>query len=405
MSDQGTESTTTPAAREPRVLLGDLTSGLLWPALLRATPLSLRTGRIALALGAWIIILLIGNLNTLWSDKPALIDALGAMLRRSISRLIESALTLDTRALVAACVELGDIPRRLVEDYPLSTFVLGLPILAVWVRVGGAIARSAAEEFSLGRVQPWSDSMRLSLKKWPALLGAVLAPLAIVAVLALLLAVLGLLFAVPALHLAPSALYPVFLLLGAVAVVITIFWVLGNPLLIPGVVCEGTDALDSIQRAAAYVVSRPARFALYSAILIVQGVIVYGLGAGLVSGVVGFTAASSGAFIGDTPREILTPIAPGESVSSVGQRPPTISLVSLTQDGDEAADAEPSGPIATHGWSRRVVNFWTGALQLLLGALVLSYYFTASTILYLLLRRLCDGQDTAELWIPAPDQP
>lgn len=409
MGEHQSDTNAEPFAREPRVLLGDLTSGLLWPSLLRATPLCLRTGRIVLALGAWILILLIGNLNTLWSsDEPAFIDALSRMIRHATSDVVGSAVALNAHAFITCCIDLGDIPRRLVNDYPVSTFVLGIPILAIWVRVGGAISRSAAEEFSLGRVQPWNESMRLSLKKWPALLGAVLAPLAIVAVLALIMAVLGLVFAVPALHLLPSALYPLFLLAGAISVIITIFWIIGHPLLIPGVACEGTDALDSIQRAAAYVISRPARFALYGAILILQGSIIFGLGSGLVSSVIGYTQQTTGSFIGETPQEILRPIAPGESVSYETAPAPTITLASLVQDDDEPeaeqADAEPSGPIVTHGWSRRVVNFWTGALELLLGALLISYFFTGSTLLYLLLRRLCDGQDTAELWVPAPDQ-
>ncbi len=407
MSEHASETRPDPIAREPRLLLGDLTSGLLWPSLLRAVPLSLRTGRIMLALGAWVIILLIGNLNTLWSDKPAFIDAFDGMLRGSLGALISSAIALDGHRFILAAIDLGDIPRTLVEVYPVSTFALGLPILAVWVRLGGAISRSTAEEFSLGRVMPWNEAMRFSLKKWPALLGSVLAPLALVAVLALLLAVGGLLFAIPGVHLVPSVLYPIYLLLGALAVIITILWILGQPLLVPGVACEGSDALDSIQRAFAYVLTRPVRFVLYSAILIVQGVIIVGLGAGLIAGVNAFTATTSGAFIGDTPQEILRPIQPGESVSIETTAPATITLASFQDEGaDEAASAEsgePSGPIVTHGWSRRIVNFWTGALELLIGALLTSFYFTASTLLYLLLRRICDGQDVAELWSPAPE--
>ncbi len=416
MGEHASETTPEPVAREARVLLGDLTSGLLWPSLLRAAPLSLRTGRLMLALGAWILILLLGNLNTFWSDKPAFIDAFFELAQRSLGRLGASVFSLDAAGFVASAIELGSIPRVLVEQYPVSTFVLGIPIIAVWVRVGGAISRSAAEEFSLGRVLPWNDAMRFSLRTWPALLGAVLAPLAVVAALALLLAIGGFFFAIPAVHLLPSLIYPVFLLLGAVSVIISILWIIGHPMLVPGVACEGADALDSIQRTFAYVLTRPARFVLYSAILIIQGAIVYGLAAGFIGGVTSFTASSAGAFISDTPREILSPIAPGESVSiQLDPTPsPQITLASFAQDGadaeapeaeaPEAADTKPSGPIITHGWSRRIVSFWTGALELLLGALLTSFYFTASTLLYLLMRRICDGQDTAELWTPAPDQ-
>ena len=414
MGEHNAPTSPEPIAREPRVMLGDLTSGLLWPALLRATPLSLRTGRLTLGLGAWVLILLLGNLNTLWSDQPAFIDALIAMLDRSLGLMGASAVALDAEGFLLGAVTLGDMPRALVEAYPVSTFALGLPMLAVWVRLGGAIARSAAEEFCVDRVTPWNEAMRFSLRKWPALIAAVLAPLAVVAVLALVVAVLGLLFAVPVVHLLPALLYPLFLLLGALAVIITILWVIGQPMLVPGVACEGTDAFDAVQRAFAYVLARPVRLALYASILVVQGVIVFGLASGLVGGINGFTAQTSGAFVGETPREILTPIPEGGPVSNhtdtgTPHGTPRVTLAALTQDGDgqpAAGDtpAEPDGPIATHGWSRRIVNFWTGALELLLGAFFVSYFFTASTLLYLLLRRMCDGQDTAELWMPAPEQ-
>ncbi len=131
-----------------------------------------------------------------------------------------------------------------------------------------------------------------------------------------------------------------------------------------------------------------------------------GLGAGLIAGLNAFTAASSGSFIGDTPKEILRPIREGESVSLEQFAPGRFTLASFQDEGDEpegAQSSEPSGPIVTHGWSRRIVNFWTGALELLIGALLTSFYFTASTLLYLLLRRICDGQDVAELWTPAPE--
>ena len=390
MGEQNTPKSPEPIAREPRVMLGDLTSGLLWPALLRATPLSLRTGRLALGLAAWVLILLLGNLNTLWSDKPAFIDALHGMIQRPLGWMGASAMSLDARGFISGAIALGDVP------------------LAVWVRLGGAIARSAAEEFCLDRVTPWNETMRFSLRKWAALFAAIVAPLAVVAVLALVLAVLGLLFAVPVAHLLPAVLYPVFLLVGALAVIITILWVIGHPMLVPGVACEGTDAFDAVQRAFAYVLARPMRLVLYGAILIIQGVIIFGLANGVIGGIAGFTATTSGAFIGDTPREILTPIPDSTPVSQRSAETPRITLAGFVQEegGEdaEAAESEPSGPIATHGWSRRVVNFWTGALELLLGAFFVSYFFTASTILYLLLRRLCDGQDVAELWMPAPDQ-
>ena len=44
------------------------------------------------------------------------------------------------------------------------------------------------------------------------------------------------------------------------------------------------------------------------------------------------------------------------------------------------------------------VSFWQTVVVCLVAGYVFSYYFGASTIVYLLMRRACDGQDIAEIW-------
>ncbi len=396
---QTTETTDAEFARQPRTLLEDLTSGLLWPKLLRAASLSLRPERVLLGAAAWVIILAIGSLNELWADEPAFIDVAVGRKLSAFGNLWGSIWSGDPEYVAATFAQLAALPGRLIDDYPVSFFVLGLPIIVVWVLFGGAISRSAAVEFSTGRVIGWTRACSLSLRKSLSLLGAELSPLAVVVVIALLLAVCGLLFAVPVVHVLPALLYGLALLLGTLAVIVLVLWVMARPMLVPGVACEGTDALDSIQRAFAYVFARPGRLVLYLLILGVQGFIVVGLFSAVVGGVESFTASASGAFLGDEPREILV----GETESP----PQTLSealarMEDGASEGDDAdADVEESGPIVTRGWAVWLVSLWTGALELLVGGLLISFYFTAGTVLYLVMRQLCDGQDTAELWTPS----
>ncbi len=413
---QTTEPTDGAFSREPRVLLEDLTSGLLWPKLLRTAGLALRPERLIMGTVAWVVILAIGSLNELWSDEPAFIDVAVGRKLDAFGSLWAAVWTGNTGFIAETVASLAALPGRLIDDYPVSFFVLGIPIVIVWVLFGGAISRSAAVEFSSGRVIGWEKAAGLSVRKWLSLLGAVLAPLAIVVGISLLLAVCGLLFAVPVVHLAPAALYFVALILGLVAVVVMVLWIIARPMLIPGVTCEGTDALDSIQRAFAYVFARPGRLVLYLFVLVVQGAIVIGLFSAVVDGVGSFTAASAGAFIGDEPREIIVGEAGDAAAGSAFEDGSIADLIEQLRAGEDeqenSADGSPeggdgdaagedAGPIITRKWARWLVSLWTGALELLKGGLLISFYFTGGTVLYLVMRQLCDGQDTAELWTPS----
>ena len=47
-----------------------------------------------------------------------------------------------------------------------------------------------------------------------------------------------------------------------------------------------------------------------------------------------------------------------------------------------------------------IIGFWQRLVVLIVVAYVFAYYFAASTIVYLLVRRSSDGQDVGELWRP-----
>ena len=50
--------------------------------------------------------------------------------------------------------------------------------------------------------------------------------------------------------------------------------------------------------------------------------------------------------------------------------------------------------------SARIIRFWTAIPLAFVSAAALSCAASAATMVYLALRRVCDGQDIAELWTP-----
>jgi hypothetical protein len=141
-------------------------------------------------------------------------------------------------------------------------------------------------------------------------------------------------------------------------------------MLIPGVACEGTDGLDAIQRAFAYVFGRPVRLILYSLLLLVVGAVMVSIVGMLVNGSIAFADGSLSAW---TTR--------GSEILS----------------GTGATGKELNG---FAGAAATIVDFWKSAAGLVVGAFGVSFFFSGSTVLYLVMRRACDGQDVAELWMP-----
>lgn len=363
----------TPRARELTIRLDDLLEDLLWPTLLRAVPLALRPERIGLALFALVVVWLIGALPTAWSDNPNLaqflFDRFGGALAALWGSIVATVLGEPTSLGTAAGRLVADVPIELVRTYPVSGVVLFVAMLLVVAVAGGAIARMAACDLAQGVLLTWPEALGFALSRFGALATAVLGPILVVGVLMLALAVGGwILFSWPVLGLVGAALYVLFLLGALLVVVLVALYLLGWPMLLPAVACEGTDGIDAIQRAFAYVIGRPLRLVLYAAILILTGLVAWTVVRIAGEATVAVSAWLASAWLGESAATpLLDPSAPA--------------------DGARAA-------IAT------MVRFWSAVVMLIVAAFALSYACCASTCLYLLLRRVNDGQEISELWMP-----
>ena len=60
-------------------------------------------------------------------------------------------------------------------------------------------------------------------------------------------------------------------------------------------------------------------------------------------------------------------------------------------------DLEATQP-AAHG----IIAGWRGLVAVVVAGFAFSYFFTAGTVLYLIARRICDGQGVGDVWTPEP---
>lgn len=385
------------------VTFSDLAGSMLWPRLLRAARLAARPARVGIGLVVIALIVLVGQLPLLWLDAPAAekqpFDPFGPARPAAVSAHTDATsvgplgLALDridgaTGAIWRGVRELDIIgliggvwdlivatPLDVFREYPWSSLALAIPVALIWGIGGGAIARTAATEFSIQRRIPWTKGVAFSLSRGGSMLMATVGPLLVVGIVAGVLALLGyILLGSSLMRVFGGAVYIVLLLLGALGMVLTVLYALASPMLTPAVACEGTDAIDAIQRCYAYAVAKPLRLTLYILVIIVQGAVVISILAGLAQAVSSFTAYASTALVAEPARGVLSAAATVGSVPAADENAPRMAA--------------------------RFVAFWGKVPLLLVAAYAVSYWFSAGSVLYLLTRQLCDGQDQGELWTP-----
>lgn len=369
--------------------LDDLLRDLVWPKLLRAFPLALRPSRLGMAavylIGAVLLVMAAdrldndpkGNALVLAMQTVGMNSASGASAlmpgpgdrsgpgERAAGAGREVHMTFVT------------LPARLLREHTLVALLI-VPLLVGWTAImGGAIARSAACDFSSGVSLTWPQSLGFALSRWASLVGALVLPLITLWAIVLAMSIAGwALFSLGVVNVLGGLLWGLFLVGGLVCAVIMLAYVVGWSMLVPGVACEGTDAIDSVQHAYSFVFARPGRVIVYQFILLVQGVLAVSL-VGIVVGLTLYTAQHAG-MVFSGPRG---------------------SAVLFNLLGEPSAAGGPS-TVTGGGIARLLASLWTLVpVALGLGFLV-SYLFTGSTILYLCMRRLVDGQDVSELWYP-----
>ena len=358
--------------RRPDLLLSDLTSELLWPCLFRAGTLAFRPGRLLIAFVTLVLIGLIGSLSRIWSEAPSFADRVGQVVGgvfRSIGASLDGLnlarpwdLPLGEAGAAGFALVLS-APVVLLREYPVSFFLLGLPMLGVALVGWGAISRSASIEFALDVPESDSTSLARALRSLAALLQAFLGPILIAGLVALVLgSIAWILFSLPVVDLLGAVLFGLGVIVALLLVTFLSLWLASLPILPAAVMCEGPDVFDAVQRGLAYVVRKPLRYALYLLVLVAVGAVLTAIVSLLLYAADRFATGASVMFLSPEYAEKLSD-------------PTQVHSTLLT----------------------RILGFWRSMLQIALGAFVFSYVGSASAVLYLLMRKLVDGQTPADM--------
>lgn len=266
--------------------------------------------------------------------------------------------------------------------HPVYSIVFFTIVLAVTALAGGALCRMTALEFAgagrLGLVQ----ALRFGMRKFTSLFMAPLTPMVVIFVFGLVfIALPGLVGNIPVLgEFLVGLSAPLAILAAAVAVVFLVGTAGGLHLMFPAIAYEDSDCFDAIGRSFSYVYTALWRLVFYAAVAAVYGAVCY-------------VVVRTFAFL------LLWVTYRFFQVGFLEQNEKLLGLWSGPAFGDFFGPA----PAAPQTWSMwlgsGLVRFWILVVVGLMGAFVISFYFSVNTIIYAVLRNRVDKTPLEEVYV------
>lgn len=283
-------------------------------------------------------------------------------------------------------------PSWAIRHHPFYFVLFGTLFLVVWSLFGGAIARIAAVHVAdEGRKLSVRQGLSFAVSKFLSFLSAPLIPALIILVLGLVLAVGGLLLYIPWLgEIVVSALYFLALAAGFVMTLVLLGTAGGFNLMYPTIAVEGSDSFDAISRSFSYLYAKPWRMLFYSAVALAYGAICYLFVRLFIFLMLLLTWFFVGLFVtrkaanADYLWNTLLP------------RP--------NADGSLSYDVNYQALSPTQDFSAFLLSFWVYLTIAMLGAFAISFYFSASTIIYFLMRREVDATEMDDVYLEQPEE-
>lgn len=282
-------------------------------------------------------------------------------------------------------------PRWLFDLHPLFAVLFTAWFLLVWSVFGGAVSRIAAVHVARDEKISVRQALRFSISKVLSFLFAPLIPLLIILVIGAIVAATGwVLLHIP--YVGPiltGVLFFLALIAGFVMTLVALGTLAGFNLMFPTVAVEGSDSFDAISRSFSYVFARPWRMLWYTLVALVYGGIAYLFVKFFIFVMLTLTHFFVGWWLGNPAGRDTAKYWKDPSVSMW----PAPAWDNLTYNVNYGALK----------WSEDVaagtISFWVYLTIGLLGAFAISFYFSANTIIYYLMRREVDATELDDVYV------
>ncbi|HNQ23886.1 MAG TPA: hypothetical protein PKK06_12400 [Phycisphaerae bacterium] len=285
----------------------------------------------------------------------------------------------------------------MAREHYFYFLLFGVGTLLIWSFGGGSVCRSAALQFTRDERLGMGAAAQYVSQRW---LGgfflAPLLPIIFVLVIGLLMVIGGMVLRIPVFgDIVAGGAFVLAVIGGFAAALLLLGLLAGGSLLWPTVAAEGSDAFDAFSRSLSYVLSRPWKTVLYACITLVYGSLCW-----LFVQLLTFVSLK------------FAHIVVGWGTSFFGATSNKIERI-WPISGVHALHTWPDW--STLSWYEYISAFLIGITVLIVVALMwaflVSFYLSASTIIYFLLRRDVDRIDLEDVYLeeevpqtPAPPE-
>ena len=311
----------------------------------------------------------IGVFSTLWHTAAA-----------GFHGVVYSLLLFDLPGVKANITESLKAVGGTFRDHYLYCTIFFVITLAVISVAGGAICRIAALQFAKGEKPGLTEALRFSAKRFLSFFTAPLAPVGIIIFIGLFIFILGLIGNIPrAGELIVGISMLLALIAGSLIAVVLIGTFAGFSLMFPAVAYDGSDCFDAISRSFSYVYAKPWRMGFYTAVAAVYGAICYM-----------FVRFFAFLLLRATYWFLQVGVLGDNSkLTAIWQKPSFESL---------------RGSLVFPGGTESVAAFLVYLCLLVVVGLVvsfiISFYFSANTIIYSLMRNRVDNTAMDDIYTP-----
>ncbi|MFQ5430072.1 MAG: hypothetical protein ACE5E1_07150, partial [Phycisphaerae bacterium] len=283
----------------------------------------------------------------------------------------------------------------------------------VWSFFGGAACRAAALDAAREEKISLREAFKYARSHFTSFAVAPLIPVIFVLVGGLFLWIGGLIGAIPAAgEVLVGILFFLSLLAGFFVAVVLILGVAGFPLMTPAIAADNLDALDAISMTYNYIAAKPWRMGFYALLATCYGAICIFF----VKLFVMVMLWAVGLFMGASMNwgSAYAVDADGKAVKVESK------LDAMWQPPDFTATRPFIGTFSNaqlrhvSAFGRFCLKAWIYTLWGMVAAVVVSFFYTASTVIYFLLRREADLTDWEEVYLetaggeaaaPTPESP
>jgi hypothetical protein len=291
-------------------------------------------------------------------------------------------------------------PLTLARNHPWYGLVYGAWFLFIWSIFGGAICRIAAVHVARDEKISVRQALKFSFAKLLSFFFAPVIPLLIIIAVGVVLAIGGLLFFIP--YVGPIAggiLFFLAIVAGFVMTLVLLGFLGGMNLMYPTIAVEGSDSFDAISRSFSYVYARPWRMLFYTAVAVLYGALTYLFVRVFIFLMLATTHYFVGWWLGGEAadhwygRYGIASIWPGPTADGTEQTfwslPYNVRYDELNWGQDISAG---------------VISFWVYLVIGMLGAYAISFYFSANTIIYYLIRQEVDATELDDVYVEQSEE-